>query len=130
MKRWVAAKYVGCLGIIHQINISIQRNMPIICFCFFYPFRSENKLLGGTSNTYQGKFSEDDVTEIVHNNRCKFEPYAELVDEVYENFNAELVDNQDAYGQIESDETDHTMKMQEKQKIQRIVMQIYTLQQV
>ena len=104
--------------------------MPIICFCFFYPFRSENKLLGGTSNTYQGKFSEDDVTEIVHNNRCKFEPYAELVDEVYENFNAELVDNQDAYGQIESDETDHTMKMQEKQKIQRIVMQIYTLQQV
>ena len=79
--------------------------MPIICFCFFYPFRSENKLLGGTSNTYQGKFSEDDVTEIVNNNRCKFEPYAELVDEVYENFNAELVDNQDAYGQIENDET-------------------------
>ena len=104
MKRCVA-KYVGCLGIIHQINISIQRNMPIICFCFFYPFRSENKLLGGTSNTYQGKFSEDDVTEIVNNNRCKFEPYAELVDEVYENFNAELVDNQDAYGQIENDET-------------------------
>ena len=104
--------------------------MPIICFCFFYPFRSENKLLGGTSNTYQRKFSEDDVTEIVHNNRCKFEPYAELVDEVYENFNAELFDNQDANGQIESDEKDHTMKMQEKQKIQRIVMQIYTLQQV
>ena len=55
---------------------------------------------------YQGKFSEDGVTEIVHNNRRKFEPYAELVDEAYENLNAELVDNQYAYGQIENDETD------------------------
>ena len=30
-------------------------------------------------------FSEDGVTEIVHNNRRKFEPYEELVDEAYEN---------------------------------------------
>ena len=102
MKRCVGAKYVGCLGIIHQINISTQRSMPIICF---YPFRSENELLGGTSHMYQGKFSEDGVTEIVHNNRRKFEPYAELVDKAYENFNAELVDNQDSYGQIENDKT-------------------------
>ena len=99
----------------------------LLLFC---PFISENELLGGTSHTYQGNFSANGVTEIVHSNRCKFEPYVELVDETSENFNAELVDNQDAYGQIESDETDHTMKMQEKQKIQRIVMQIYTLQQV
>ena len=71
----------------------------------FYPFRSENELLGGTSHTYQGIFSKDGVTEIVHNNRRKFEPYAELVDEAYENFNAQLVDNQDAYDQVENDET-------------------------
>ena len=71
----------------------------------FCPFISENELLGGTSHTYQGKFSENGVTEIVHSNRCKFEPYVELVDETYENFNAALVDNQDAYGQIANDET-------------------------
>ena len=81
----------------------------------FCPFISENELLGGTSHTYQGNFSANGVTEIVHSNRCKFEPYVELVDETSENFNAELVDNQDAYGQIESDETDHTMKLQKKQ---------------
>ena len=69
----------------------------------FYPFRSENELLGGTSHTYQGIFSENYVTEIVHNNRHKFEPYAELVDEAYEN--AKLVDNKDAYDQVENDET-------------------------
>ena len=94
-----------CLGVIHQINISIQRNMTIICFCFYYAFRSENELLGGTSHIQHGTFSEDDVTEIIHNNRRKFEPFAEIVDETYENVNAELVDNQDAYGQIENVET-------------------------
>ena len=67
----------------------------------FYPFKTENEVLGGTSHTYHGKF----VTEIVHNNQCKFEPYPELVDEASENSNAELVDNQDAYGQIENDQT-------------------------
>ena len=45
------------------------------------------------------------VTEIVHNSQCKFETYPELVDEAYENFNAKLVDNQDAYCQIENDQT-------------------------
>ena len=74
----------------------------LLLFC---PFISENELLGGTSHTYQGNFSANGVTEIVHSNRCKFEPYVELVDETSENFNAELVDNQDAYGQIENDET-------------------------
>ena len=65
----------------------------------FYPFRSKNELFGGTS------IFEDGVTKIVHNNQRKFEPYAELVDEAYENFSAELVDNQDTYGQVENDET-------------------------
>ena len=38
------------------------------------------------------------------NNQRKFEPYAELSNEAYENFNAKLLDGQDAYGQIENDE--------------------------
>ena len=56
-------------------------------------------------HTHTKQFSEDGVTKIVHNNEHKFEPYTELVDEAYENFNTELVDNQDSYGQIENDES-------------------------
>ena len=74
----------------------------LLLFC---PFRSKNELLGGTSHTYQEKYFEDGVTKIIRNNQRKFEPYAELADEAYENFNAELIDNQNAYGQIENDET-------------------------
>ena len=78
--------------------------MPIIC-CFFNPFKSGNQLLDETSHAYQGKFSEVGLSEIIHNNQHKFEPYAEFIDEAYENVNAKLVDNQDVYGQIENDET-------------------------
>ena len=67
----------------HQTSIS-KEICPSSAFAFL-PIKIKNELLGGTSRTYQGKFSEDGVTEIVHNNRRKFEPYEELVDEAYEN---------------------------------------------
>ena len=102
MIRWVVAKYVGCLGIIHKHQYPEKYAHHLLLL--FYPFRSENELLGGTSHTYQGKIFEDGVTKTVHNNQQKFELYAELVNEAYENFNAELVNNQDAYGQIENDQ--------------------------
>ena len=79
--------------------------MCIIYFFFFFPFRSEKVLLGGHFPTYQGKLAEPGVLEIIDNNRQKLEPYAAMVDRSYENLNSEFVDNQDAHGQIENDET-------------------------
>ena len=78
--------------------------LSTICFCFFT--HSDQKMSYLVEpHTHTKQFSEDGVTKIVHNNEHKFEPYTELVDEAYENFNTELVDNQDSYGQIENDES-------------------------
>ena len=55
--------------------------------------------------TYQGKLAEPVVLDIIDNNRQNFEPYAAMVDRAYENLNSEFVDNQDAHGQIENNET-------------------------
>ena len=82
-----------CRKVRRVLRYHTSNKYPHHLLLLFYPFRSENELLGGISHTYQGKFSEDGVTELVHNNPRKFEPYAELVDEAYGNFNAELVDN-------------------------------------
>ena len=49
-------------------------------------------------STYQGKLAEPGVMAIINNNQQKFEPFAETL-------NSKLVDNQDAHGQIENDET-------------------------
>ena len=53
-------------------------------------------------STYQGKLAEPGVR---CQNQQKFEPYAAIVDRAYENLDSEFVDNQDAHGQIENDET-------------------------
>ena len=71
----------------------------------FFPIQSEKELLGGHLSTYQGKLAEPGVLDIIDNNRQKFGPYAAMVDRAYENLNSEFVDNQDAHGQIENDET-------------------------
>lgn len=87
----------------------------------FYRFRLENKLLGGNSHIYQGNFSDDGVTEIVHDNQRKFE-----VDEAYENFNVELVDNQDAYVQIENDEAITASCNEDETDDSQKIVEIYT----
>ena len=43
--------------------------------------------------------------DTINENHQKFEPYAAMVDKTCENLNSEFVDNQDAHGQIENDET-------------------------
>ena len=43
--------------------------------------------------------------DIINENQQKSEPYAVMVDKAYENLNSKFVDNQDAHGQIENDET-------------------------
>ena len=71
----------------------------------FFPFRSEEQLLGGHLSTCQGKLAEPGVMDIINENQQKFEPYAAIVDRGYENLNSEFVDNKDAHGQIENDKT-------------------------
>ena len=71
----------------------------------FFPFRSEEQLLGGHLSTCQGKLAEPGVLDIINENQQKFEPYAAIVDRGYENLNSEFVDNKDAHGQIENDKT-------------------------
>ena len=60
-------------------------------------------------STYQGKLAEPGVMDIINENQQKFEPYAAIVDRSYENLNSEFVDNQDAYAQIEDDETSESI---------------------
>ena len=71
----------------------------------FFLFRSDKELLGEHLSTYQGKLAEPGFMDIFNENQQKFEPYAAIVDRAYENLNLDFVDNQDAHGQIENDET-------------------------
>ena len=51
----------------------------------FYPFRSEmSYLVEPHTHAKEIFLNMVYLSEIVHNNRRKFEPYAELVDEAYE----------------------------------------------
>ena len=50
---------------------------------FFYPFRDEKELLSGLPPLYQNKLQEPEVQDIVNINKIKFEPYGDLVYEVY-----------------------------------------------
>ena len=69
----------------------------------FYPLRSEIELLG-VNKTYQLQLRDENILSLIKN-RLRFESYVDLVNAAYTNWNAELVSNQDAYGEIESFET-------------------------
>ena len=71
----------------------------------FFPFRAEEKLKAGIPASYQNKLLEEGVQEIVYRNKHKFEPFAEIVDEAYANFNAEETGNQEPFEQNSDDET-------------------------
>ena len=45
---------------------------------------------------------------VLNKNKQKFEPYADIVEEAFANFNHNLQPNQDPYGQIENDEFEDT----------------------
>ena len=70
----------------------------------FYPFRDEKELLSGLPPLYQNKLQEQGVQGIENINKIKFEPYGNLVDEVYSRLNETLVNNQNPHSQIENDE--------------------------
>ena len=69
----------------------------------FYPLRSGIELFG-VNKTYQLQLRDENILSLIKN-RLRFESYADLVDAAYTNRNAELISNQDAYGEIENFET-------------------------
>ena len=71
----------------------------------FYPFRDEKDLLSGFPPMYQNKLQEEQVQNVININKIKFEPYGDLVDQVFVQFNENLINNQDPYSQIENNET-------------------------
>ena len=51
---------------------------------------------------YQNKLQDQEVQDIVNIDKIKFEPYDDLVDEVYSQLNESLINNQDPHSQIEN----------------------------
>ena len=53
----------------------------------FFPFRDEKQLLSVCPPLYQNKLPEQGVQDIVNRNKIKFEPYGDLVDQAFSQFN-------------------------------------------
>ena len=71
----------------------------------FYPVRDVKELLSGSQPMYQNKLQEKGVQDVVNINKMKFEPYDDLVDQAFLQFNANSINNQETHSQIENDET-------------------------
>ena len=71
----------------------------------FFPFRDAKQLLSGCLPLYQNKLQEQGVQDVVNSNKIKFEPYGDLVDQVFSQFNENSINNQDPHSQIENYET-------------------------
>jgi len=69
----------------------------------FYPFRSEENDLK-TSGSYVLKLNEPEINEIVNRNKHIFEPNADIVELVLQNYQEDLQHNQDAHAQQENEE--------------------------
>ena len=62
-------------------------------------------MLSGFPPLYQNKLQEQGVQDVVNRNKIKAEPYGDLVDQAFSQFNENSINNQDPHGQIENDET-------------------------
>ena len=74
------------------------------CFCFF-PFRNEKQLLSDFRPLCQNKLQEKGVQDVVNNNKIKFQPYEDLVDQSFSQFNENSINNQDPHSKFENDGT-------------------------
>ena len=70
----------------------------------FFPFR-DKKMLSGCPPLYQNKLQQQGVQYVVNRNKIKFEPYGDLVDQAFSQFNENSINNQDPHSQIENEET-------------------------
>ena len=71
----------------------------------FFPFRYQKQLLLGSLPLYQNKLQEQGVQDVVNRSKIKFEPYGDLVDQAFSQFNENSINNQDPQCQTENDET-------------------------
>ena len=62
-------------------------------------------MLAGCPQLYQNKLQEQGVQDVVNRNKIKFEPYGDLVDQAFSQFNENSINNKDPHSQIENDET-------------------------
>ena len=62
-------------------------------------------MLSGCPPLYQNKLQEQGVQDVVNRNKIKFEPYRDLVDQAFSQFNENSINNQDPHSQIKNDET-------------------------
>ena len=69
----------------------------------FFLFRDEKKLLSGSPPLYQSKLQQQGVQGVINRNKIKFEPYDDLIDQAFSQFNENLINNQDPHSQ--ADET-------------------------
>ena len=54
---------------------------------------------------FQNKLLKEGVQDFVYINRIKLEPYGDLVDQAFLQFNENSINNLDLHSQIENDET-------------------------
>ena len=59
-------------------------------------------MLSGLPPLYQNKFQGQGVQDIININKIKFEPFGDLVDEVYSRLKETLINNQNPHSQIEN----------------------------
>ena len=71
----------------------------------FYPFRDEKELPSGFLPSYQNKLREQGIQVVVNMNKIKLEPYGDLVDQAFSQFNENSIIFQDPHSQTEHDET-------------------------
>ena len=60
-------------------------------------------MLAGCQQLYRNKLQEQGVQDVVNRNKIKFEPYGDLVDQVFSQFNENSINNQDPHSQTEND---------------------------
>ena len=66
----------------------------------FYSFRGKKELLSGFPPLYQNKMREQGVQVMANMNKIKFEPYGDLADQAFSQFNEKSITNQDPHSQV------------------------------
>lgn len=69
----------------------------------FYPFRNETDLLSEIESSYVIKLNKPDVLDVVNENKTRFEPWGDMVDNVL--INANFAPRTDQFAQQENDKT-------------------------
>ena len=63
----------------------------------FYTFGDEKESLSSFLSMYQKKLQDEGVQNVININKMKFEPYGDLVDRAFLQFNENLINNQDLH---------------------------------